>query len=282
MGECFITRRGGTGLTGAYAIIGVEFPSGSTVTCSDGTKTYTAKSTDGYWYFGVPYAGDWTIYVTQEDEEVEDVVSITYQYQVVVISLDFIVPQGYTRLNYLESTGVQAIYGIPIATTNYYGTINVDMMRTGTGSTTGRIVSAFSGSTLCSGLAFYGGVWQPYVGATKTTSTDMTINQRFVAELVVGNNGSKYYTFSLDETEISTGSHSLTTRPAKVSLFGGYNGGNRFVGRIYECQYYDQNGILLANLIPALRDTDSKPGFYESVNQVFYVNNLSSDDFTYG
>jgi hypothetical protein len=49
---------GGTKL---FAAIGVTYPVGSTLTCTNGTKTLTAKTTSGQWVFAVPEAGTWTV-----------------------------------------------------------------------------------------------------------------------------------------------------------------------------------------------------------------------------
>ena len=58
MGEAFITRRGG-GIP--YAVIGVTYPSGSVCTCTNGTRTMTAKDTTGKALFVIPTAGTWTV-----------------------------------------------------------------------------------------------------------------------------------------------------------------------------------------------------------------------------
>lgn len=66
MSDAFIVRRGGSGgggsdLAHAYAIIMVEYPVGSTLTCSNGTKTLKAGNTYGAWAFGVPSGGTWVV-----------------------------------------------------------------------------------------------------------------------------------------------------------------------------------------------------------------------------
>ena len=50
---------GGTGKP--YAVIGVTYPSGSTVTCTNGSKTLTAKDTTGKALFVIPSAGTWMV-----------------------------------------------------------------------------------------------------------------------------------------------------------------------------------------------------------------------------
>lgn len=42
------------GGTRIFAAIGVTYPVGSTLTCTNGTKTFTAKNTNGRWIFSIP------------------------------------------------------------------------------------------------------------------------------------------------------------------------------------------------------------------------------------
>ena len=49
---------GGTKL---FAAIGVTYPAGSTVTCTNGTSTLKAKTTTGQWVFAIPKPGTWTV-----------------------------------------------------------------------------------------------------------------------------------------------------------------------------------------------------------------------------
>lgn len=48
-----------------YAAIGVIYPKGSTLTCTKGTKTLTARTTSGQWVFAVPEEGTWTVKAEQ-------------------------------------------------------------------------------------------------------------------------------------------------------------------------------------------------------------------------
>ena len=62
MGEAYIMRRGGAAK--AKAVIAVTYPSGSTCTCTNGTKTIPAKDTSGGFLFLLPAAGEWTVSCT--------------------------------------------------------------------------------------------------------------------------------------------------------------------------------------------------------------------------
>ena len=86
MGEAFITRRGG-GIP--YAIIGVTYPSGSTCTCTNGTRTLTAKDTTGKALFVIPAAGTWTVKAVSGSKTASKAVSITAEGQVETVKLAY-------------------------------------------------------------------------------------------------------------------------------------------------------------------------------------------------
>lgn len=86
MGEAFITRRGG-GIP--YAIIGVTYPSGSTCTCTNGTRTLTGKDTSGKALFVIPAAGTWTVKAVKGSNSASKAVKITAEGQVETVKLAY-------------------------------------------------------------------------------------------------------------------------------------------------------------------------------------------------
>ena len=88
MGSCFITRRGG-GTSKAYAVIGVTYPTGSTCTCTDGTKTLSLKNTSGQGLFIIPYAATWTVTATNGTNTKSQSVEITTEGQSVRVELTY-------------------------------------------------------------------------------------------------------------------------------------------------------------------------------------------------
>ena len=92
----------GTGVGKLFALIAVSFPKGSECTCSLGTKTLKAKSTEGKWLFAIPYEGKWTVAAKDGDEfaskEVEvaegQSVSVSLEYKDYVIH-DGVLADGY-------------------------------------------------------------------------------------------------------------------------------------------------------------------------------------------
>ena len=72
-----------------YAIIGVTYPSGSTCTCTNGSKTLTAKDTTGKALFVIPSAGTWTVKAVKGSQSASKAVSITAEGQVATVTLKY-------------------------------------------------------------------------------------------------------------------------------------------------------------------------------------------------
>ena len=75
MGEAFITRRGGSG-NKVFAVVSATYPAGSICTCSNGSKTLTAKDTSGYALFPVK-AGTYTVECHTVDNSKSKSASVT-------------------------------------------------------------------------------------------------------------------------------------------------------------------------------------------------------------
>lgn len=70
-----------------YAVIRVTYPSGSTCTCTNGSKTLTAKDTSGKALFVIPSAGTWTVTAVSGSKSTSKTVSITAEGQVETVTL---------------------------------------------------------------------------------------------------------------------------------------------------------------------------------------------------
>lgn len=73
----------------AFAVIGVNYPEGSTCTCSDGTKTLKLKDTSGQGLFLIPYAGTWTVTATDGTNTKSESVEISTEGQIAEINLAY-------------------------------------------------------------------------------------------------------------------------------------------------------------------------------------------------
>lgn len=96
---------GGTKL---FATIGVTYPAGSTLTCTNGSKTLTAKTTSGQWVFAIPETGTWTVTATDGTNTKSESVSITAegQWESVTLSYQFVL--------YSLETGLAADYTLGV------------------------------------------------------------------------------------------------------------------------------------------------------------------------
>ncbi len=91
----------GGGGTKLFAAIGVTYPAGSTLTCTNGTKTLTAKTTSGQWVFAIPETGTWTVTATQGTNTKSQSVSITSEGQFESVELSYqlvIIENGYDKV----------------------------------------------------------------------------------------------------------------------------------------------------------------------------------------
>lgn len=89
-----------------FAVIAVTYPVGSTCTCTNGTKTYTAKDTSGQWIFRIPSAGTWTVTATDGTNTKTQEVSITAEQQAEKVTLAYWNGELYDAGNqYTDITG---------------------------------------------------------------------------------------------------------------------------------------------------------------------------------
>lgn len=72
-----------------YAVISVTYPAGSTCTCTNGSKTLTAKDTTGKALFVIPAAGTWTVKAVKGSQSASKAVSITAEGQVKTVTLSY-------------------------------------------------------------------------------------------------------------------------------------------------------------------------------------------------
>ena len=78
-----------SGEAAPYAVIGVTYPSGATCTCTNGSKTLTAKDTTGKALFVIPSAGTWTVKAVKGSQSKSKAVSITAEGQVATVTLTY-------------------------------------------------------------------------------------------------------------------------------------------------------------------------------------------------
>lgn len=153
-----------------FAAIGVTYPAGSTLTCTNGTKTLTAKTTSGQWVFAIPEAGTWTVTATQGTNTKSQSVEITTEGQLESVELSYqfvlfdggqIVPMSsgfvYTGCSVSFAGGLITVtsteYGSVSAVTDNklsldrYNTLFVEIVSTNTSGSNGNNSSVFVGGS---------------------------------------------------------------------------------------------------------------------------------------
>lgn len=170
-------------------------------------------------------------------------------------------PSGYTRVEYIESSGTQYI----------------DTGFKPSGDT--RLV--LSGYNTSSDSVWIAGSWN--------SASTCTYTVRFPVEFYFGGNTTKLGlgtilgTFEIDFNKNVVSVNGTSTTMPSWSFTGSYNmylfalnaAGNvssgRFIGKIYSCKIYD-NGTLVRDFVPCYRDSDRVVGLYDAVHWKFYTN----------
>lgn len=185
-------------------------------------------------------------------------------------------PSGYTQVEYVESTGNT---GLNLQTTANQDTRIVAVMQATTSTQNGRILG-------CGGYDLSPNGWQFNYenGATGTlhiswgTIASWTIYDNCTGDYDVHEyDWDKNYFYrdkgTANEFSATTEFGNFQTSDNIglfcniLSTFGGME--NYWKGKCFSCQLYD-DGTLIRDLVPCTRDSDSKAGMYDLVNDVFY------------
>ena len=184
-----------------------------------------------------------------------------------------VLPTGYTRVKYIAASGNQYIQtGVPARQQlktevdfQYTGTAEPTILG-GTGSATSVVYLGINPSSSFKSYYFnWAGSW--------VDVRDRTINERHTVitslqsgNIVITEDGNEIYS--------STETLSGTTAANNLTIFA-RNGGSKFyVGNLYRLRIWDwlDNGNLIRDYIPAVRDSDDAVGLYELVQGQFCEN----------
>lgn len=83
----------------------------------------------------------------------------------------------------------------------------------------------------------------------------------------------------IDKTLVYENDEADFTTVNQASFFATTASGSHMLGksRLYFCKIYDENNVLIANLIPVLRESDSKAGLYDTIREEFITNDSGND-----
>jgi hypothetical protein len=192
-------------------------------------------------------------------------------------------PDGYTRLEYLQSSGTQYIdTGV---TPNVNTTFRLNAEFTGTGVSIQNETLLWSVDINVEGkLGFFWpgrgtNCFLQYGNSSVSLPTIFEENKSFILETKIENDKYNFYkdnslvhSFDLYNSFSSSTHIPLFACLYKLNSNVAYNG----IGRVYSCQIYD-NGTLVRNFVPAKRNSDGVLGMYDLVNNVFYTNANTSN-----
>lgn len=111
--------------------------------------------------------------------------------------------------------------------------------------------------------------------ATKTYSSQSALMDRHVVDY---NRTGGY--FFIDDAQVGSSQATFSQYSNSVPLFGEYNGVNGKYSamplkfRLYSFKAYE-NGVLIRDMVPCYRRSDTEIGLYDFVNDVFYTNSGS-------
>lgn len=184
-----------------------------------------------------------------------------------------VLPTGYTRVEYISASGSQYIAtGVPArqqlkmeADFQYTGSSEATVLG-GTGASNSVIYLGINpGSSFKSYYFNWAGSW------VDVKNRDLTERHRVVVSLESGN-----IVITEDGETVYTNSSTLsgTTADNNLTIFARNGSQYKFVGNLYRMRIWDwlDNGNLIRDYIPAIRDNDDAVGLYELVQGQFCEN----------
>lgn len=187
------------------------------------------------------------------------------------------VPDGYTQLKYLESSGTQII------NTEVAPTLETKLQVTGVRMPSQTGYNKIAGCSdpnvyipMASGV--YGSIFYCRFGNSSEVSIGSPLPCNGTSEPPTISTDKTQATFEADggtKTMACPATGIGTVDPAtRIALFGSKKGStyNQFTAaRIFRAKIWD-DGVLIRDMIPAKRDADDVLGMYDIVNDVFYTN----------
>lgn len=174
-------------------------------------------------------------------------------------------PSGYTRLEYIESTGTQYVNTGVLVSKNLEIKLKFMLTSITNHGIVGYMQSASSGTNRFA-VFQYGGAWYLDFGNDTTGRiSGGSFSSNTLYDITVGN---RYIKNNETESNIISGSViSNVTNSNSISILCETDCG---IGKIYSCQIYD-NGTLVRDFIPCQKP-DGAIGLWDDVNSVFYGN----------
>ena len=185
------------------------------------------------------------------------------------------VPSGYTRLEYIESTGTQYINTGIVGKSGVSVQAKFMLNTSDNGSLFG---NRMSGSTRFWPAMWYSNKWNATVAVDSySRSTAISANTMYVTYFVSNSSG---WTFDVNGTRVVSGTDTVNNTN-NMWMFGTNNGSLQypFKGKAYYAMVWE-NDVLVRNFIPA-KNSSNVVGMYDTVSGTFFTNS-GSGNFTAG
>lgn len=187
-------------------------------------------------------------------------------------------PGDYASAEYLESSGTQYIdTGVPCDWENF---VDIDFMYTGDSpdshDNVGGSVFGAHGWNKANSIYQECIYWRGYGKITYKFALNTRYNVKTVDATHTSIDGTSYQINNTSQAANASTHFALFANDSDY-----YNGWTFFsVARIYSCKLYDSHHVWLRYFVPCVRTSDGKPGMYDRVNDVFYVNQGTGEFYT--
>lgn len=189
-------------------------------------------------------------------------------------------PEEYTLLNYIESTGTQYIDTGLVGKPGYTIEATLAFTKLSTGSYQYFAGYAYTGSTDRTYFIRINNS-SDHLGYTYGSTVEsklLTIEERTFYDIKSSMKANKQE-FSVDGVSLNTSTYEALsydeTNPKYIYMFASqyietFNGQCNV--RCKEAKWYNEEGILVRHYVPCYRNSDEEAGMYDLVNGVFYTN----------
>lgn len=177
-------------------------------------------------------------------------------------------PEGYTRLEYLESTGTQYIDTGYVPTNNTKWVLDAQSTDLNVNSWNGRYNTSSSPQRFDIAIEYdsyiiNGGNSTSFSGIVNSDTNRHTFVLDMINEKGIIDN-----TYEIDLSTVTM----TSTKTVKIFARQGGSAIELYCKeRVYSSKFYESN-VIQQYLVPTKRNSDNKPGMYDLVNNVFYVN----------
>lgn len=208
-------------------------------------------------------------------------------------------PDGYTQVDYIESSGTQYIdtglkstpntkFDFEFASTKEVGSEFEQVLGSQIGATNNRIYILIGGSNNIQLQFPHDSNNHLYMNndgtfTSSSSSTNLLLIEQNKKNRIIFDIPNRALTVN-EYTSISTGTYDLTSSEYNILIFNRNDTTVPTVrlakGKLYNFKWYESN-VLVRDFIPCYRNSDNEIGLYDLVNNVFYTNQ-GTGVFTYG